>query len=42
MFYMDIKANAKFALYNINGLVYITQLESVYCAVRIHISFLKS
>jgi len=32
---MDLrKKTATFSLYNINGLVFITELESVYCSVR--------
>jgi len=31
---MDLGINSKFALHNIKRLVFITEVESVYCAVR--------
>ena len=34
MFYMDLGTNCKFALCNIKRLVLITEVESVYSAVR--------
>ena len=34
MLCMDLGINSKFALHNIKRLVFITEVESVYCAVR--------
>ena len=34
MLYMDLRTTAIISLYNINWLVFITETECVYCAVR--------
>ena len=34
MFCMDLGIGSKFSLHNIKSLVFITEVESVYCAVR--------
>jgi hypothetical protein len=34
VFCTDFRTNSKFALYHTNRLVFITQVDSVYCAVR--------
>ena len=34
MFCVDLRTNSDYFLYRINGLVFITETESVYCAVR--------
>jgi len=45
VFCVDLRTNSHYSLYNINCLVFITQMQYVYCAVRtgclciIHVSF---